>query len=470
MTRRMSLDYLPKWEYGTNKGSVDWRNAIDCKIPFVYDDINGELEILDIVNNQKLKIKYKDIETYIGKKSFLEGNLYNVIKLCNEHFLFEKNQLVTDVKSGKLLILDQIYVKNDRKGYVYLCLNCGNKDVITEGNLKNRNGCNVCCTAPRKALKGVNDIFTTHPEKVKWLANPDDGLSYTATSHKKVDWKCPNCNSILRNKMISNVLRYGLTCSNCSDTISYPEKFVANILYQLQISFESEKVFEWTKNKINKRFNKRYDFYLTDLNTIIEIHGMQHYKEAFSNIGGRSLKEERKNDQIKQELALQNGIKHYIVIDASYSDMEYIKNSILNSELPKLLDISQIDWTTAHEFACNTLVKVVCKMWQEDMKDIKEIAKQFGLSVSTVRLYLKKGNILNWCNYNPKQELIKSARNNGKQTRKEVIRLTSEGVYIDTFESLSEASKQTGVTMQNISKVCKGERKLAGGYMWRYLN
>jgi hypothetical protein len=62
------------------------------------------------------------------------------------------------------------------------------------------------------------------------------------------------------------------------------------------------------------------------------MHGGQHYKSGF-NISNRSLNEEQKNDLIKEKLAKKNGILHYIVIDSRRSTVEYIKNSIINSEL-----------------------------------------------------------------------------------------------------------------------------------------
>lgn len=42
-------------------------------------------------------------------------------------------------------------------------------------------------------------------------------------------------------------------------------------------------------------------------------------------------------------------------------------------------------------------------------------------------------------------------------------------VEIQTFKSVSEASRLTGVNKTSISKVCRGERKTAGGFMWSYL-
>lgn len=45
---------------------------------------------------------------------------------------------------------------------------------------------------------------------------------------------------------------------------------------------------------------------------------------------------------------------------------------------------------------------------------------------------------------------------------------TKDGQYIDTYPSMREASLKTGVCHSSITQVCKGERKTAGGYRWRY--
>ena len=39
---------------------------------------------------------------------------------------------------------------------------------------------------------------------------------------------------------------------------------------------------------------------------------------------------------------------------------------------------------------------------------------------------------------------------------------------IETFKSISDATRQTGISSSNITSVCKGNRKKAGGYLWAY--
>ena len=134
---------------------------------------------------------------------------------------------------------------------------------------------------------------------------------------------------------------------------SYPERVMASLLDLLNVNYEREKVFSWShvQNSGDDSLNgiKRYDFYIPSLSTIIEMHGEQHYSGSFEKIGGRTLLQEQENDSIKEKLAKDNGIQHYIVINASISDIKYIRDSIKdNQDFTELLDIQDINWKDVH--------------------------------------------------------------------------------------------------------------------------
>ena len=52
--------------------------------------------------------------------------------------------------------------------------------------------------------------------------------------------------------------------------------------------------------------------------------------------------------------------------------------------------------------------------------------------------------------------------------KKKVQQVSLKGVFINEFESVSEASKQTGCNKTSIAKVCRGERKSSGGFYWKF--
>lgn len=51
---------------------------------------------------------------------------------------------------------------------------------------------------------------------------------------------------------------------------------------------------------------------------------------------------------------------------------------------------------------------------------------------------------------------------------KAVVQYTTDGVFMDLYSSIREAERVTGIAYQNISQVCRGKRKTAGGYEWCY--
>jgi hypothetical protein len=45
-----------------------------------------------------------------------------------------------------------------------------------------------------------------------------------------------------------------------------------------------------------------------------------------------------------------------------------------------------------------------------------------------------------------------------------------KGTYVCTYESVKEASEKNYCLDENISSCCRGNRKLAGGFEWKYAN
>jgi hypothetical protein len=50
---------------------------------------------------------------------------------------------------------------------------------------------------------------------------------------------------------------------------------------------------------------------------------------------------------------------------------------------------------------------------------------------------------------------------------KKVVQYTLSGTYINSFNSIREAQRNTGIQHSQISMVCRGVRKAAGGYIWK---
>ncbi len=447
--RKVFLDDLPK--HGEFESRIDWKNSVGFNVKFIYDDIDGEFRIKKYEfknNNSYLQVIYRNKEYKLSSSQIKKCSLGGVLSNINYDYIYQIDDMVK-TKIGELRILNKIKIKSGNhfvKGYEYECQNDGFIGKITENNLNQGKGCPVCRN--KKVLKGVNDLWSLNPHIANLLEDYVDGYIYTNSSNKTTNWKCPDCNTIIKNKRINSISTYGLSCPKCSDGVSYPEKFIFNILEQLSIEFERQYKFKWSKNK-------KYDFYIPSLSSIIETHGLQHYEHTGR---GRSLQEEQENDKLKEQLAKENGIEHYIVIDCRESDLELIKNSVLNSKLAKLLNLSNINWVKCHEYACKSRMKEICELWNK-VKNIKEISKITKLSTNSIRTYLKKGsNIWKWCNYNSCEEIIKNNIKNGERNSKKIVCLNTQKV----FNSIKEAQVFYRIKGHCMTEVCRGERRYYG--------
>lgn len=290
---------------------------------------------------------------------------------------------IVEVNNGQVEILEQTYiaVKNGtkRKAYKSRCLKCGYVYTDYDYNFYRKIGCG-CCNG-KVVVKGINDMWTTNPELAKLLANPDDGYKYTSTSGQKVDWRCPICNTIHRNKAINNIYLRGLSCL-CSKSKSYPNRFMYWLLDYLHIEFEDEKTFDWSDGK-------RYDFYIQSISTIIEMHGKQHYEEAYS-FTKTSLEFQVENDDYKRKLALDNGIKNYIEINSYQSDFDFIHNNIMLSKLTSLINLNNVDWEYLKEKCELNIIYEIANCWNSGIHNAKEIGKKVGLTKSPVSKYLNR--------------------------------------------------------------------------------
>ena len=339
----------------------------------------------------------------------------------------------------------------DRKGYWFKCLDHPehapeqkNIASFTHGH-KGSIECNQC-----------NTIAITNPELLKYLVNKDDALKFSAGSDKKILVKCQDCGFKKRIRP-PQLIKQGFSCPVCSDGISYSEKFIFNILEQIKIDFEfqlTKKVIDWCKDY-------KYDFYINKIDCIIETHGIQHYEK---NHYWDSLEEVQENDQQKEFLAKNNNITNYIVLDCRNSELRWIKKSVMTSSLPQLLQFKEedIDWLECHEYACSSLVRDVCDLWNSGIKSTSKIGNALKVDRHTVTKYLKHGMELEWCDYDvekvKKTNLISMRETNSKK----IICLTTNEV----FNSSSEASKKYSIDPSSISKCCKNNsiNKTAGKY------
>jgi hypothetical protein len=405
----------------------------------------------------------------MGKRFTYESSLEYFAKINNKEYLLEEYSVKNENKP------DEIFKSSTNK-YWWNCPNCKSEyDMSVDSRTcKKSSNCPYCAG---KRVNETNCLWTTNPEIAKLLVNEQIGYNITFQSNTKTDFKCEHCDYILKDKYIYQITNQGFCCAKCSDGLSYPEKFMASLLSQFNMDFITEKSFDWSKNikHDNKKLSglKRYDFYIPSFNMIIETHGGQHYLRGFETVGSKTLELEQQNDNLKEKLAKENGIKYYIIIDCRRSELEFIKNKIIESDISKLFDLKFTDWLMCHEYACNSLVKTACELWNKGINSTVKIGSILSIGFATVIKYLKQGAELGWCNYNPKEVMkengyMHKGKKRNKKWGKPVVRLNLEGLFIDEFMSATEAGKKLKFASSHISSVCNGFRKSAGGFKWMF--
>lgn len=352
----------------------------------------------------KIKEQNKNGVCQAGKLLYLINDNVLLGDTGHNSLIFFKYSIGQHIKNNKNdYLITNIFLKKDsysnRKFYNIHCNKCGWDGFISEHSIDQN--CDCSCCSKEIVVPGINDIATTDKWAIEYFLNKSDVYNYHNSSNVSVTMICPLCGQIYENVNIRNFFNnvHHLNCPCHNTYSSYPERFVFNILKMLQVD---NIIPQASKNVLIWANNYRYDFYIPDKSCIIETHGIQHYFDTFSKIGGKSYDQEQQNDYQKELLAKQNGINYYIVLDCRKSSLNWIKKSIMNSALPKLFSFSEqdIDWDMCDKKSKSELLIDVCNEYMTNISSTKiSLAQQFGLKPDTIRRYLIQGRDLGLCDF-----------------------------------------------------------------------
>lgn len=248
-------------------------------------------------------------------------------------------------------------------------------EVLPTNLVDKRCGCLICNKA--KVVTGYNDIATTNPEYLDMIVDKNYAYANSVHSHEKTLFKCPICKSEFTTTM-SSVYYQGLSCPACSDGFSYPNKLMYNLLKNCNIDFIREFSSDWT-------CKKRYDFCIPSLNILIEMDGGLGHGNNVIKSSGLTKEDTLEIDVYKDLLARENGY-NVIRIDCLYSDIDYIKDNIIKSDLTKYIDLSNIPWKDIDITSRTTYILPISNMVNKDYT-VKEIAKFLQICDATVKKY-----------------------------------------------------------------------------------
>lgn len=320
---------------------------------------------------------------------------------------------------------------------LHKCKIDGHEWHVRPNDILNNTGCPVCgkhtigC-----APKYLNSIWSSeYKDFFSKYMTEEQMKSIMPHSGKKISLQCESCGEF---KMIKpcNLVNEGFRCS-CGDGQSFPNKFVYNILRQLNVKVKQEYSPEWAGRL-------RYDDYLDEYNIIVENHGIQHYQEVHPLT--MTLEKEQQNDMMKYNLAKENGINEYIIIDCRKPTTEWIKSSIMQSKLPEILKFteSDIDWIQAMAYASHSLIKDAAMMFNDGLS-VTDISVKMQKNYNTIVQWLKRAAKIGLCDYVPK--------------RPSPIYCVEMDM---TFHSKISAAKASHTSVASINRYLNGDYQYAG--------
>jgi len=357
-------------------------------------------------------------------------------------------------KRPVIFLEGQIY-SGHKTRFKVICKKCGELFVISWDNLYYGYGCPYCIN---HKINSDNCLAAKRPDLIKYFEDAALPNSIAPKSNKRISLICPECGQKRKMKAY-DLFRNGFYCKFCSDGVSVPEKFVSNLLSNFNFEFILQYSPAWS-------LNKRYDFFIEDLNLIIETHGEQHYIDKARS---RTFIEEQQNDIIKEELAKENGYE-YIIIDCRRSSLEWLRENI-TKQLSPFLNFSEIDWEGVYKKSQNSLCVESWKLWKEGGMTTFTIADKIKINRKTVGTYLKRGTKLGVIDYDPVQQQCKgSGEESYKKRRKPVNQYSLSGEFIREWSSAQEVYKQLGIHYGSVSACALGKAKRGGQFIWRFVN
>ena len=446
--REVDLSLLPK----TDSGKIIWKNIKNIIVSYTYDNLKGNITILNSYikpphGATRLKILLNNEEYDITTKTLTNCRLGKLLGVKSSEFRYEVGQefgevvIEEQIRKTKQKTNSQGYIINEGfKYYKCYCKICKQYFIVKESTIKrNLSNDRPICKFCNNKLGTRTPIGIEYPNFITFFKNQEDAFRFSSNSAEYVELVCPICGNICR-KQVCSILKNGGTvyCEKCAYKKYYPERFMKHFLEQLEINF----IEQFAKSNSEWCGNKRYDFYFKVNNEeyIIETHGSQHYK-GDKKSSWTCLKDIQKNDQYKYELAISNGIKpeNYIILDCRKSELEWIKNSILNSKLTDIFSLDNIDWDIIeNKTRENNLTKIAKNMW-DNGATYEQIEKEIGLNKQSCREIIKT--------FATVREINKRKENPPKNLHKIICVETGE-----IFCGLVEVEEKLGVPSQVIRR------------------
>ncbi len=236
---------------------------------------------------------------------------------CNKKQLDD----LTGRKFGYLIVLkraEDYRTPSNNKAYTqWLCeCVCGKEVIVTSSNLKSGSTISCGCKKPKglKDLTGKQFGDLTVIKQVQPYINP--------SGRRLIRYLCKcSCGEYVY--ALANTLRSG-DVKSCGCKANFKgELLVKSFLDDHNIHYVIHKSFDDCLS--DKGFRLNFDFFLEDYNLLIECNGIQHYEPVEFFVGDTKFIQQKPNDQLKYEYALNNDYD-YLILDCRRKKLKNVKS------------------------------------------------------------------------------------------------------------------------------------------------
>lgn len=280
---------------------------------------NGDVILKDFNNSKnahsKLILYNKKQDLTYGKSwnEIKNGNYYNKKQDIDYKSPRKRDQKdVEEYLDSRDLIMVGEYINNVTP-IQFVCKKHKDKGVQEMSWITMKKSPNPCRYCKGNKFHGPIS-HKEYMESIENLKNPNiEIIGKYEGAHKKIECKCKKCGRTIF--LRPDHIKRGIGCGQCTKSIG--EDRVEQFLLRYNIYYEREYRF---KDCVRTERSLPFDFYLPDLNTVIEFDGVQHF-QVIGKFGEKSHNELKLNDEYKNKYCKEHNIK---IIRISYKNIDKV--------------------------------------------------------------------------------------------------------------------------------------------------